>query len=881
MPPSPACCGLSSPPNDRTDEMLLPLLQLAALAPAALHVASPRKPAVLFCSPQGADGGWVDLEYLKNLSTVEGINGDLTSDWGLSPPNMNLTWSRLRQYNALVLFGEPAGIIGSLSANETAVPAGQGPEFPALVQRFLAAGGGVLMMPTERNTYIQQFPTLTEALGAILPLEQIVEVDPTKRSQLPRMPGPPGQGGDLAHTSTIAQGHPVTAGVRGLWYPTSPSFNGQMTGALIVDERNWTAVIRGSPTSHTVPLNLSTWASSADPNPLPPHPYQRKVNVSSPVLFAVRQVGAGRAALLSQFRQFSIGSGSRWLYDDVTLSRGLDGLPSDQARLLANTYRWLSEPSLGSPALGGWTPGPGTYAWPNDKPAYVDQFADINNSAVYTTGALAVDPINPLLKTFRGMIGAKTALSGGQGTYADFVVAAKAARLDFLVFLEDFDVAFARNQTSFQHMLSQCSAHSTPDLLLLPGYRLKNNLASGKFERAKGNDMLFFGPKLSLPPPEALTADGTKLLLMPFVTNSTTLYQGSNGFSYNWLLNGQNTYNAKGDFPWTAGYFNLNDRSSPGGMSMVDLRDEGAAAVRFYAADGSQQNLLEDFLLTAESTMSSVPLAVSEVFSPAALTAAASSGHALNYLRLSSLDQVMNGAPGGRGLRWNSQYSGTSAFVSDGPLINTYSTPAAVSNHNTNEHRVMTLGSERFVTGIAVQPVSISVNSSAPLRHATIYSGLNKIFLRIRPNVTDDPHHIGLTLLLNGVLQKNLILVVVDELNRTAVSFPFRSTKAGTRAPGKSRATIILEFLYQHPLTDLLVPEFCSDHTNSPAMAKGPTTLPVASYTTALPDQVAGVTWDGGPSSVGVRLELLHLAETRPTLVSSAGTQVSGESLTV
>eukprot|EP01044_Picomonas_judraskeda_P029334 COSAG03_NODE_10114_length_671_cov_1.300699_1_plen_135_part_10 len=135
--------------------MLLPLLQLAALAPAALHVASPRKPAVLFCSPQGADGGWVDLEYLKNLSTVEGINGDLTSDWGLSPPNMNLTWSRLRQYNALVLFGEPAGIIGSLSANETAVPAGQGPEFPALVQRFLAAGGGVLMMPTERNTYIQ------------------------------------------------------------------------------------------------------------------------------------------------------------------------------------------------------------------------------------------------------------------------------------------------------------------------------------------------------------------------------------------------------------------------------------------------------------------------------------------------------------------------------------------------------------------------------------------------------------------------------------------------------------------------------------------------------------------------------------------------------
>ena len=101
------------------------------------------------------------------------------------------------------------------------------------------------------------------------------------------------------------------------------------------------------------------------------------------------------------------------------------------------------------------------------------------------------------------------------------------------------------------------------------------------------------------------------------------------------------------------------------------------------------------------------------------------------------------------------------------------------------------------MTGVAVQPVSISANSSAPLRDATIYSGLGKVYFRIRPNATDDAHHIGLTLLLNGVLQKNLVLVVVDELNRTAVSFPFRSIKAGMRAPA-----------------------FCSDHTNSPAMVR-------------------------------------------------------------
>ena len=49
-------------------------------------------------------------------------------------------------------------------------------------------------------------------------------------------------------------------------------------------------------------------------------------------------------------------------------------------------------------------------------------------------------------------------------------------------------------------------------------------------------------------------------------------------------------------------------------------------------------------------------------------------------------------------------------------------------------------------------------------------------------------------------------------------------------------------------------------HRKNAVFAQGPTTLPVASYTTALPEQVAGATWDGGPSSIGVRLELLHLA---------------------
>jgi hypothetical protein len=127
-------------------------------------------PAVLFCSPSGADGGWVDISYLRNLSADAGIEGDLTRSWGVRSAHletfMNLTWDRVRQYNVLVLYGEPQGIVGSLYDNVTQMPAGVNEAWVATVLRFLAAGGGVFIFPTEVNREIQQFPTLTGAFGA-------------------------------------------------------------------------------------------------------------------------------------------------------------------------------------------------------------------------------------------------------------------------------------------------------------------------------------------------------------------------------------------------------------------------------------------------------------------------------------------------------------------------------------------------------------------------------------------------------------------------------------------------------------------------------------------------------------------------------------------
>ena len=443
----------------------------------------------------------------------------------------------------------------------------------------------------------------------------------------------------MAHTAAVDASHPVTKGVRGLWYPTTKAYNAAMGGTIYVDA-NWTVLVNGSNTSHSVPINTSAFNPGTAGGIGPPHPFQRKHNVTSPSLFAVRQWGKGRVALINQWRQFSLGSGSRWLYDNILLSRGIKGLPSDMSQLFENSWRWLAELSLNGGVLGGWVHDPESYAWPNDTPQSLVHAKDINNT--YDMDFLRQNPIDSSLRTVRGLIGARTALTGGTGTLAQFAQAAKSAKLDYLVLLEDFQQLAANNASKFTQTLADCKTHSDNELLILPGYHIKNNIARGKFTNSKGNDMMIFGPKLDLPPTTSLTPDGTQINLQGFAPNSTTNYTGSHGTAYGWLLSSTAVYDGI-HLPFTVGYFNLNDRQSAGGMAMVDLRVEGATAIKTYLADGSSQDLTDDFILTAESTIGSVPMAMSEVLSPAALTAAVQK-HALVYLRVHNLSEIFSGA---------------------------------------------------------------------------------------------------------------------------------------------------------------------------------------------------------------------------------------------
>ena len=104
--------------------------------------------------------------------------------------------------------------------------------------------------------------------------------------------------------------------------------------------------------------------------------------------------------------------------------------------------------------------------------------------------------------------------------------------------------------------------------------------------------------------------------------------------------------------------------------------------------------------------------------------------------------------------------------------------------------RVQNVGDARFISNRAVSPTSISVQSDIPLKSVSIYNGM-QLFRQFGPK-----HEPGLfyhTLLLNGVIQKNLVLVAEDIRGNRAVTFAWKMWKDS----GYHRN-----------------PVFCSDHVN-------------------------------------------------------------------
>lgn len=722
-------------------------------------------PRVLFASPDGAAG--VDSTYLSELGT-RGFTTDYTESLD------ELTEERIFEFDAVVVFTSP----DAYDKATNRPPRDRDQAFARLVDRYVRSGGGVLLLPQEMNTRKQRVRVLTDLWGAQIPAERIIEQD---RSKIARMP----RGSyrvQLTFTDQIAPS-PVTRGVSGLWYPQAQGTQTDITLPLVVDD-TWKVVARASATASTSPFDLR------DSFLVAPNLLQRAEPQRAPPLVAIRQIAAGRAALVAMWPQFSVMSGTKWLFDRVVLSRGVGNRPSDFGRLLENTLRWLTEPSVARGAARR-----PVQAGKSSPPTRIEALRRVMPDL---PAKVIAEPRSTLVaadRVMRGLIGAQSSHSGGRSSVAEYARAARSADLQFVVFLDEMAELTPQKLAA---LTEDCARSSGPDLLLLPGFKATTNL---------GNRMFFFGPRPSWPPPNVLTPDAPNILYVQLRDNAGRFTgYGSEAFS-GWI---HDDYYSPSN---QVGYFAF--RRAPEGVSLRDARLYSMAGVRYFRDGKLVEDVTDEYLRAVHGISAPIPATVHEVSSAASLMEQAQSARGLTFIVASKIDSTSRDGVYARGLRWESPPDAMSTFSSSGPMLRSWATAdGAFASY--------TYGAEGFVPSRSVMTTPLVVTAQHGLREVSLYDGQTLLRRIALHGATEYAH----TFVLAGNISHNLVVIARDRKGASAISAPKRSWTDGGAAP-----------------------VFCADHINDcrhMLLARGPWSLRL-SDAPILPESVAGVTWDGGP----------------------------------
>ena len=416
---------------------VLALFCLLALVAGGAVSAAP--PSVLFIGDYGNGCGF----QVANRLHEAGLN--LV---GMPYPGLEetaLTWDMAKQYNVIVVAG-----LGRANADMTLTKLNT--QTLETLAKFLDAGGGVFIFPV-----FGQMATSTPAQEAFL---KPLGIAPLFDELAFDAKGVVATSWQLTFGYTTNLGKsPVTAGMDGLWYPAPLGRPGAETHVLpLVADNNWTTVVTEAPSSYTKQGVLQGGDATE------PGTFAKDVPIA-----AARQVGKGRVVCFSIAPAYVTGANATTTLESIVLDRGLEGKPSGGYKLLENSLKWLAEPSLAAGTLGGAAMQMTMLANP-----YKTQFgkpADWSGKLEFP----AVEPAWP------GVIGARTAYSSGKGTVDEWVAAAKAQKLSFLVFLEEFS---RLSKDNFDKLKADCARACTKDFAAIPGFTIDDEV---------GNHYFYFG----------------------------------------------------------------------------------------------------------------------------------------------------------------------------------------------------------------------------------------------------------------------------------------------------------------------------------------------------------------------------------------------------
>jgi hypothetical protein len=414
----------------------------AADAPAAaLPLAGVR---VLVCD------SYFDLLHIPALRRLQALGaevrgGDLST----------LTWETASQYNLIITTVEGVPVKPKTGDDPVTV-----------LDKFVKAGGGLLFYQLfygseSGNQYLAPF-------GASTYDEVIRDPQHGMKSQL-------GFGLEYAYTTQVTTGHPVTEGVKTLWYSGGSEL---IFGTRPIKvSADWKVLAKAEPGATTIIPQVMYAATASKPG----------TAGDQPPFLAAREYGAGAIVLMgiSPLEVF-LGQGLP-AYSDIAMERGNGLQASDLKKLYDNAITWLAAHATKATGLAQGELKPLTDDWGKGTPLDWTQ-----PDAAFFGGDLATKPA-------RGVIGLHSTLSDGKATPQALIAKAQAVGLQWVSFTERLENFSPEKWASLRKL---CKDASTPDFCAMPGLDYSDN---------SGTRWVVFGD-FDWPPPKVFSADGKKII---------------------------------------------------------------------------------------------------------------------------------------------------------------------------------------------------------------------------------------------------------------------------------------------------------------------------------------------------------------------------------
>lgn len=564
-------------------------------------------------------------------------------------------------------------------------------DFPPIqkaVNDFLAKGGGLLVLGAYNQPALLSSVELTKPWGARQLPEKTVDAAGEVDFHV-----------KWARTTQVSG--PAAPGVRAIWFPTGSNEIGKWWWPLDLD-KNWTVVLRGEKTTTSA---FAHWMTDVD-----------KLRRENPAaegvpLAAIRDLKPGRVAIVGLPHSYSFMAGV-WPGADAFLYEGLDGKPSDGRKMLFNLLTWLAEPAVKAGLVGATTPDkvlkPFSPMEPGTPPA-------VNWAVEFST------PSRP----FRGLAGARTKLSGGKSTVAEYAKAAREAKVDFLIFLEDHKLMTPEKN---EQLRKECRAVSDAKFQAIPGFTIEDEFR---------NHWFIAGDKAVYPSDLHLSADKKNLAAnygkgdARAKTPGTMMCDLALGFYQAHVLVGSWRHKENAMPPW-------------------DFRDHSAAALVTTDESGAKADeIFTEYLKLQQNGNLLMPYALEMMNSADQVAARAEKGW-MNCVWGPALEAVAAKIPTIRG-------SHADQYITNGPEI---------VDWQTHPRYYPSLIGDRCRPDLFRMRVHLAVKSKTGLKEVCVYDGER----RLRRFLPGGEMSFRREFELFNIPQQNLLLTVTDTEGRRAVS---------------------------------------------------------------------------------------------------------------